>query len=105
MVWLCNITSSLDRVKYCLSQERMLNMCVSISVVAYRLESWLYASKNRPVACKGSRMQSFFNCGYVTAGCCGCLYKCIASNGKSVIHCILTYAVVKVYGTCSFCKH
>ena len=45
------------------------------------------------------------NCGYVTAGCCGCLYKCIASNGKSVMSCILTYAVVKVYGICSFCEH
>ena len=44
-------------------------------------------------------------CGYVTAGCCGCQYKCIASNGKSVMYCILTYAVVKVYGKCLFHEH
>ena len=37
---------------------------------------------------------------YLMAGCCGCQYKCIASNGKSVMCCILTYAVVEVYGLC-----
>ena len=50
---------------------------------------------NGPVSFKGSRMQLFFNCGYVTAGCCGCLYKCIASNGKLVMCCILTNAMIK----------
>ena len=29
----------------------------------------------------------------------------IASNGKSVMCYILTYAVVKVHGICLFCEH
>ena len=59
---------------------------------------------NRPVACIRVQECNHFliAVSYVTAGCCGCLYKCIESNGKSVMCCMLTYAVVKVYGIFSF---
>ena len=53
----------------------------------------------------GSKDTVIVNCGFVMAGCCGCLYKCIASKGKSVMCCILTYPMVQVYKICSFRGH
>ena len=51
---------------------------------------------NRPLA----RNPKEFISKLITVMCCGCLYKCIVSNGKLVMHCILTHAVVKVYEIC-----
>ena len=40
---------------------------------------------NRPLAHKRKYFDCFLNCGYVMTGCCGYLYKCIATNGNPMI--------------------
>ena len=52
---------------------------------------------NRPVSCKDPRMQLLLIAVTSRLDAVVLLYKSIASNGKSVMHCILAYAVVKVY--------
>ena len=59
---------------------------------------------NRPLARKQKYFDYFFNCGYISTGCSGCLLKCIATNENPMVTRVQTTVIKREYCITKFCE-